>query len=258
MKLLRFVTGQLLPPLALLVVVLAIWQGVVRYFEIPLFLLPAPSDVFASARTNAAMLLTATGYTLQAALLGFVCSLVLGTLVSFAFAQFPLARRCGYPYAVFLQTVPIVAIAPLVIAICGTNVRSVILVATIISLFPIITNVTTGLLAIDPRLREYFRVQRATRWQLLTKLQIPTAIPYLVTGAKTSSGLAMVGAIVGEFFAGYGQDRYGLGQLIQASSDTSRTERVMAAVIASALCGIAIFATVNLFAWLALRRWTQA
>ena len=164
-------------------------------------------------------------------------------------------RRCGYPYAIFLQTVPIVAIAPLVIAVCGQNLRSVVLVSTIISLFPIITNVTTGLLSVDPRLAELFAVYQASRWQQLCKLQIPTAIPHLVTGAKVSSGLAMVGAIVGEFFAGYGQERYGLGFLIQANSDTLRTDRLMAAVFASAVLGVAMFTLVNLLARWLLKRW---
>lgn len=257
MRKLVWLAREALPPLVLLALVLAAWQGVVTAFEIPPYLLPGPMAVLHAAQSDAPRLLAAMGYTLQAALCGFVASLVLGTLIAFAFAQSSLVRRSGYPYAIFLQTVPIVAIAPLVIAVCGQNVGSVVLISLIISLFPIITAGTTGLLSVDPRLDELFRVYRASRWQRLTKLQIPTAVPYLVTGARTSSGLAMVGAIVGEFFAGYGQDRYGLGRLIQTTSDTLRTDKLFAAVLASALLGVLIFAGVSGLASLLLKRWTE-
>lgn len=258
MNLLSRLARDVLPPLVLFAGVVFIWGLAVWALSIPAYLLPAPWAVAQAAWMDAGRLLSAMGLTFTAALCGFAASLVLGTLISFAFAQSALVRRCGYPYAIFLQTVPIVAIAPLVIAICGQNLRSVVLVSTIISLFPIITNVTTGLLAVDPRLTELFAVYRATRWQRLTKLQIPTAVPHLVTGAKVSSGLAMVGAIVGEFFAGYGQERYGLGFLIQANSDTLRTDRLIAAVFASALLGVAMFTLVATLSRWALKRWLQA
>lgn len=252
---LRWIGAYALPPLVLLALGLAAWEGAVRWFEIPGYLLPPPSAVAAAARRDAAQLLSAMRYTLVAAASGFGVSLVLGSLVAMAFAQSAWIRRAGFPYAVLLQTVPIVAIAPLVIATCGQNFGSVVLIAVIISLFPIITNVTAGLLAVDPRLEELFLVLRATRWQRLTKLQIPTAVPYLLTGAKTSSGLAMVGAVVGEFFAGYGQSEYGLGFLIQLSSGLLRTDKLFAAVLAAALLGVGIFGLVNL-AGSTLRRWT--
>lgn len=254
---LRLLLTYVLPPLLLLGAILALWEVCVRAFQIPKYLLPSPLNVLAAIRENSLQLLTAMGYTLQATLSGFLCSLALGTVVSFVFAQSSIARRCGYPYAVFLQTMPIVAVAPMIIAVCGPNVTSVILVATIISLFPIITNVTTGLLSVDPKLQELFRVYQASRWQVFTRLQMPTAVPYLIIGAKTSSGLALVGALVGEFFAGYGQNRYGLGRMIQVSSDALQTDRVMAALLASAALAIAIFAVVNVLAALFLQRWTN-
>jgi NitT/TauT family transport system permease protein len=254
----RYACEFLLPPLVLLLLLLAAWEGSIRLWGLPSYLLPRPGAVAATALRDAPQLLSAMGYTLWAAACGFLLSLALGSVVAMLFAQSSLIRRAGYPYAIFLQTVPIVAIAPLVIAVMGQNLRSVILIAVVISLFPIITNVTAGLLAVDPKLVELFRVLRASRWQRLVKLQIPTAVPYLLTGAKTSSGLAMVGAIVGEFFAGYGQEKYGLGYLIQANSDALRTDKLFAAVLAAALLGVAIFTLVNLLAGLLLRRWTDA
>jgi len=181
---------------------------------------------------------------------------VLGSIIAMVFAQSTILRRAGYPYAIFLQTVPIVAIAPLMIAIFGQNLRSVVLIAVVISLFPIITNVTAGLMAVDPKLDELFLVLRASRWQRLLKLQIPTAVPYFVTGARTSSGLAIVGAIVGEFFAGYGQQAFGLGFLIQSNNDNLRTDKLFAAVLAAALLGILIFGVINLVSQWLLKRWS--
>jgi NitT/TauT family transport system permease protein len=255
-KQLRRFVEFVLPPLLLLAAGLGVWELLVRWYEVPAYLLPPPSSVARAAIRNAEQIASAMRYTMVAAAAGFTISLVLGAAIAMAFAQSAWIRRAGYPYAVFLQTVPIVAIAPVVIATLGQDLRSVVLIAVIISLFPIITNVTAGLLAVDPKLEELFHVLRATRWQRLLKLQIPTAIPYLLTGAKTSSGLAMVGAIVGEFFAGYGQEAYGLGYLIQANSDSLSTNKLFAAVLAAALLGVGIFGLVNLVA-LSLGRWTK-
>lgn len=253
----RFFAEQILPPALAFALLLGLWQGAIWVFRLPAFLLPSPLSVGEVLISDAPRITLATYYTFVTALAGFAASLLVGVGVSFAFAQSTLLRRAGYPYAIFLQTVPIIAIAPLIIAIFGAHWLSIVAIAAIISLFPIITNTTAGLLAVDPRLDELFKILRASRMARLRKLQIPTAIPYLVTGAKVSCGLAMVGAIVGEFVAGYGENRFGLGRLIQANSDTLKTDRMMAAVLAAALLGILIFAAVNLLAAWLLRRWTE-
>jgi NitT/TauT family transport system permease protein len=118
--------------------------------------------------------------------------------------------------------------------------------------------VTTGLITIDAGLRDLFRLHRATRWQVLRKLQIPNAVPYLVTGARTSSGLAVVGAIVGEFFVGYGMREHGLGYIILYAGPQLKTDQLFAATIASALLGIIMFAATTLAGKAALGRWHEA
>ena len=258
MALRRFLIENLIPPVLLLALVVALWEFAVWWFEIGAYLLPAPHAVAKAGWEDRWKLLNAAKYTLTATGAGFAISFVAGTLIAMAFAQSAIIRRAGYPYAIFLQTVPIVAIAPLVVAVLGQNLQSVVLVAVIISLFPIITNVTAGLLAVDPKLVELFAVLRASRWQRLLKLQIPTAIPHAITGAKTSSGLAMVGAIVGEFFAGTSGERFGLGYLISSNNDYLRTDKLFAAVFVAALLGIAIFGAVNLVASWLLKRWLEA
>ncbi|MHB8866241.1 MAG: ABC transporter permease [Pirellulaceae bacterium] len=254
----RFVLQHVLPPLLLLLLVLVMWQAAVTVWDLPPFLLPGPVEVARGAAKRWGDLVAAIGLTGAGAVCGFAASLVFGTATALLFSQSGTIRSSCYPYAIFLQTVPIVAIAPLIVTWFGSGFASVVLIACIISLFPIITNVTTGLIAIDPGLRDLFRLHRASRWQLLRKLQIPNAVPYLVTGARTSSGLAVVGAIVGEFFVGYGTRHHGLGFIILYAGPQLKTDQLFAATIASALLGVVMFGTTTLLGKAVLARWYEA
>jgi len=263
------ISSVLLPPVILFAIVLVLWHVLVEVNEIEPYLVPLPADVWNAAKEarietvdgvikgNFSQLGQATWNTALAAVSGFGLSLLIGTLTAFVFSQSVLIRRSFYPYAIFLQTVPIVAIAPLVINWFGTGLQSVIVVTVVISLFPIITSVTVGLTSVDKGLRELFVLNQATRWQTLLKLRMPHAVPYLVTGARTSSGLAVVGAIVGEFFAGYGSDHYyGLGYLILQTSAQLRTDMLFATILASALLGVIMFIVVTWIGFKLLARWT--
>ena len=133
--------------------------------------------------------------------------------------------------------------------------QSVVLVAFILSLFPILSNGTQGLLDIDPDLLDLFRLNNSSRWQVLVKLRFPSAVPAILAGARTASGLSVVGSIVGEFFVGYGKKEFGLGYLIFATNGQSQLDRLFAAVLTSTLFGIAIFALVNLISVTILSNW---
>jgi len=244
-----------LPPVVLFLLVLAVWQAATFLFKLPDYLLPAPTDVLQAAVKIRGALLEGTFLTAAAALCGFASSLAAGTLAGFAFCQSRVVRSSFYPYAVFLQTVPIIAVAPLIVVWFGYGFQSVVVVSFIISLFPILANATAGLTEIDPDLIELFRLYGATRRQVLLKLRLPHAVPFLVTGAKTSAGLAVIGAIVGEFFAGYGTTRFGLGYLVLQSKDQFKTPELFAAVMASTLLGVAVFACVSAAGATILRRW---
>ena len=247
-----------LPPLATFVVVIVVWDVVALWFRMPAYLLPRPGRVAAVAWEKGPELALATRVTAAGALAGLGLSTAGGCLVAFAFSQSSIIRRGLFPYAIFLQTIPIVAIAPLVIIWFGNGFASVVVVAFIISLFPIITSTTTGLLSVDPNLVDLFRVHGATRWQTLWRLRLPNAVPYLVTGVKTSCGLSVIGAIVGEFFAGYGGRAFGLGYLINQTKDQLKTDYLFAAIGASTLLGVALFATVSLVGDTILARWHVA
>jgi NitT/TauT family transport system permease protein len=251
----RWMLEAVLPPLTLFALFVLVWHACVVGFRLKPYLLPAPLAVGRALVNDAAVLGSAVIYTGSAALCGFGASLFIGTWIAFAFSQSRLLRSSGYPYFIFLQTVPIVAIAPLIVRWCGNGFQSVVLVAFILSLFPILSNGTQGLLEIDPDLLDLFRLNNATRWQMLTKLRFPSAIPGILAGARTASGLAVVGAIVGEFFVGYGSKRFGLGYLINTTNDQLQIDRLFAAVLTSTLFGIAIFGLVNLMSVTILRRW---
>ena len=145
-------------------------------------------EVFEALRSLRVELAAATARTALAAISGLAISTALGTFTAFAFAQSSLVRRAFYPYAILFQTVPVIAIAPLIILAFGRGFHSVTLVASVISVFPVVTNTTTGLLQIDNQLHELFRLHGASWWQTLWKLRLPSALPWMITGIRIASG----------------------------------------------------------------------
>ncbi len=246
-----------LAPFLVLAVVATIWHLVVIWLRVPNIILPSPVAVMNALWHERSVLLKASWVTLQAAAAGLLCSAVFGSFIAVLFSQSSLLRVALYPYVIFLQTVPIVAIAPLLIIWSGNNFRTIVLVATIISIFPVIANVTSGLLSINENLRELFRMQSATRWQMLTKLRIPAAIPQLVLGLRISSGLAVIGAIVAEFFVGNSGEYDGLGTIMTSRQANLKTAELIAALMACTCLGIMLFAGINLLSATLLRRWTR-
>jgi len=244
-------------PVALFIFVLIAWEIATVIGKIPKYLLPAPTAVLSAAVDDWRQLASATYRTAAAAVCGFGLSVVIGTLAGCVFSQSRLIRSSFYPYAIFLQTVPMIAIAPLIVIWFGFGFQSVVVVSFVISLFPVLANATAGLTAIDPDLFELFRLYRATRWQVLLKLRLPHAVPYLLAGAKTAAGLAVIGAIVGEFFAGHGTQQFGLGYLVLQGKDHFKLPVLFAAVAASTLLGVLVFGTVSIVGATILRRWND-
>lgn len=243
-----------LPPILFLLLFLAVWQAAVLLLHVPSFLVPSPLSVAVEAWSSRSDLVPASLTTLVGALAGFAAALVGGTAGALLFAQARWIRASLYPYAIFLQTVPIVAIAPLVVIWFGAGFASIVLVSFVLSVFPVLSNGVEGMTRVDPRLLELFSLHNAGPGQILFKLRLPHAVPYLVAGAKVASGLTVIGAIVGEFFAGYGADRPGLGYLILQSAGQLRTELLFACVGASTLLGLGVFLATGLVSRLVLAR----
>ena len=243
------------PPVLFSVLVALVWHGSVTLLGIKPYLLPGPLAVAHAVSTHLETLLGAAALTALAALSGFVLSFAIGFLVAVLFSQSRLAERSLYPYAIFLQTVPIVAIAPLIVLWIGHGLAGVVAVSFIISLFPVIANTTAGLTSVDEELLDLFSLNQASRWQVLTKLRVPHAVPAMLTGARISCGLSVIGAIVGEFFASYAGEDAGLGLLVASWIKQYHTDRAFAAVALASVLGLLMFSAVNVAASLLLRRW---
>jgi NitT/TauT family transport system permease protein len=214
------------------------------------YLLPPPSAVFLAIIQDWPELFAALGKTSAGAVTGFVLSAVCGVAVAVFLSSSRGIQRAFYPYAVFFQTVPIIAIAPLLVIWFGYGLRTVIASAFVVSIFPVIANTLTGILSTDPALRDLFRLYGASTLVTLFKLRFPAALPQILTGMRVAAGLAVIGAIVGEFIGGQG-----LGSVVDIARTQQRTDKVFAAVLLASALGLALFGAINLISSLTLRHW---
>jgi NitT/TauT family transport system permease protein len=238
-----------LPPLAPLVAVTLLVEIAVRQQWVRAFLVPAPSTVARTLWAEAPQFRALVLETTSASLIGFALSIAAGITIAVLLSSAAWIQRAFYPYAVFFQTVPIIAIAPLLVIWLDFE-RTVRASAFIVSVFPVIANTLSGLLATDPALRDLFKLYGASRTATLWKLRLPYALPSILTGLRVAAGLAVVGAIVGEFITGAG-----IGGDIIVARQQQRVDRVFADLLLSALLGIALFALINLTSRLSLRHW---
>lgn len=247
--------SRALPPVVALVLLLAVWEVLTRALRVEAYLLPPPSAIAVAAMKEAPTLAQGALTTARAALTGFVLSAVLGVVAAIVLTSSRLVERAFYPYTVFLQTVPIVAIAPLLAVWLGPGVQAVSVCALIVSVFPVIANTVTGLRSVDPALRDLFRLYGAGRVATLVKLTLPAALPHIVTGLRIAGGLAVIGALVGELFAGFSEGSPGLGIVVQTAYKQLRTDLLFAAVLTATGLGLALFAAVNALGARVLGRW---
>jgi NitT/TauT family transport system permease protein len=252
---LRKLAVSALPPALSLALFLGLWEALVRALAVPAYLLPPPSAVLAAGAEKAPALLGAAWTTARAALVGFFLSAVVGVVAAVVLSSSRLVERAIYPYAVFLQTVPILAIAPLLVIWFGPGDRAVSVSAFIASFFPVLANTLSGLRSVEPALRDLFRLYGAGRVQTLFKLSLPASLPSIVTGLRVAAGLAVIGTIVGEFVAGFSESGAGLGILVLEAGRQLRTDLLFAAVLCASALGLALFGATNLFGWYLLRRW---
>ncbi|MGB0595559.1 MAG: ABC transporter permease [Rubripirellula sp.] len=234
-----------------------IWQLAIDRFDLPKALLPTPRQCWAAVMSHRGTLLRGILGTGLAAVSGLIAAVILGSCLAILFSQSKKLRLALFPYVLLLQTVPIVAIAPLLIIWSGYRFRTVIIVTVIVCFFPIVNSVTAGLLSASREASDLFRLYGANRWQRLWRLQIPSAIPHLMVGVRTSSGLAVIGAIVAEFFIGDATSFPGLGTLMMGWQALIKTDALIAAVFASALLGLVIYGVIQLLTGFLLKRWTS-
>ena len=245
-------------PLVVALLLLALWQGLVVAFDVPVFLVPSPARVAQTLVADAGLLFGALVNTLKITLFSFIAATVVGVLIAFAFVQSRLVEVALFPYAVLLQVTPIVAIAPLIIIWVKDPTASLVICATLVALFPIIANTTLGLRSVNPGLMSYFRLNRASRLQVLLRLRIPSALPYFFGGLRISSGLALIGAVVAEFVAGTGGTGTGLAYQILQAGYQLNIPRMFAALLLITVTGVLLFAAMSLLSGWALGSWHES
>jgi NitT/TauT family transport system permease protein len=219
---------------------------------------PKPTDIAATLIGDWPTLLKALGMTLRVALQAFAAAIVIGTLIAFLFVQSRAIEKSFFPYAVLLQVTPVVAIAPLIIILVKNTQLALTICATVVALFPIISNTTLGLRSVDPGLANLFRMNRAGRLQTLFRLRIPSALPYFFGGLRISSGLALIGAVVAEFVAGTGGRSAGLAYELLQSGFQLDISRMFAALFLITLAGVGLFTLMTGLSKLALAHWHES
>lgn len=232
------------------IILIMILEISVRNGWIPSYLLPSATEVFKAFINDYRILTEASLQTLFASFTGFLLAAFLGISIGFSFSLNSWVRKALLPYAIFFQTVPIIAIAPLLVIWFGFGLPTVIVSAMIVAIFPCITATLSGMQSTPKELIDLFQLYRAKKWQRLTKLEFPYSLPTVFTGLRISAGLAVIGAIVGEFIAGGG-----LGGLIDVSRTRQRVDLVFASIILAALIGLVM---VSITQWLRaklLSRW---
>lgn len=238
---------------------LLVWQGLIWLLAIQPYILPSPMRVAHAVVARFSSLMTSFLITAAAAAGGLAAALAVGILIALLFAQSPWIRRMFYPYTVLLQTVPIVAVAPLILMWVGPGLQSVLLVAFIICLAPIIANTTQGLISVDRNMVDLFLMHGASRSQVLLKLRMPHALPSIFTGIRISAGIAVIGAITGELFGGAARVGVGgIGYAIQYANSQLETDYLFALVLAASVLGFVFFFITMFLEWYFLHEWHES
>jgi NitT/TauT family transport system permease protein len=242
-------------PVIVAILFLAVWQGAVTFWEVPPWLVPSPLLVFETLIADRELLFRSLGVTLGIALAALAIATVLGVLAALLFVQSRWIEMSLFPYAVLLQVTPIVAIAPLIIIWVRDVQVALVVCAVVVAIFPIISNTTLGLRSVDPGLLALFRLCRASRWQELTRLRIPSALPFFFGGLRIASGLALIGAVVAEFVAGTGGESAGLAYQILLAGFQLNIPRLFAALVLITATGVALFGGSVWLSNRVLRKW---
>jgi NitT/TauT family transport system permease protein len=248
---------RLVMPVIALALAIGLWEAVVRYYELPPYILPGPLLVFETLKTDWGTLSESLLVTLRTTAIALVLAVVGGVLLALLFASSRLVERSLFPFAVILQVTPIIAVAPLLLVYLEPG-TAVLVCAWIVAFFPILSNTALGLASVDRNLQDLFELYGASRWKTLFLLRVPAALPFFLGGLRIAGGLALIGAVVAEIAAGTAGRGSGLAYRIVESGYRLNVPRMFAALLLISLAGIAIFALLTLIQHLTLRRWHES
>ncbi|HLQ94460.1 MAG TPA: ABC transporter permease [Xanthobacteraceae bacterium] len=233
------------------------WELSVVWLAIPPYVLPAPHVVFATIVADWKLLSESLLITLVTTVEGFALALAGGVGLAVLFNQSRLIEYSLYPFAVMLQVTPVVAIAPLLLIYLSQE-AAVLVCAWIVAFFPVLSNTTLGLNSVDHNLVDLFRLYGATRVQVLWRLKLPAALPYILGGLKIAGGLSLIGAVVAEIAAGAAGSGSGLAYRISESGYRLNIPRMYAALLLLSAAGVVIYFALSLVSYLMLRRWHES
>jgi putative hydroxymethylpyrimidine transport system permease protein len=249
-----------LPPIAVVAALIGLWELAARWdliadaLSIEPFLVPAPTDVAESLWNDRELLAENAWVTLQEVVLGFAIAVVAGVAFAIVLHLSDVLRRAFYPLLMASQTVPVIAIAPILVVWLGFGIGPKLAIIALVCFFPITVNMLDGLRSVDPELPRMMRTLDASRAQILSRVEIPSALPFLLSGAKIAAVISVIGAVFGEWS---GADE-GLGHLILVAQGQVQTARVFAAVLVLSVIAISLFGLVALlerrYAWWAPAR----
>lgn len=227
-------------PLTTFILFLMIWELIVELFNISSLILPAPTDVLIKLYEQAPYLFKQSSITLAESVFGFLlgCSMAIALAILFQYSK--TLNKAFYPYAIAIKAIPLVALAPVVVLWFGTGLASKIILAAIISFFPILVNTIQGLNSTEPEAVDLLETLSATKTDILFKLRLPTALPFIFTGMKVSSTFAVVGAVVAEFVGA----NSGIGYVVKSSSYYLDTDLTFAAIFMAASIGLLFFGVI--------------
>jgi putative hydroxymethylpyrimidine transport system permease protein len=235
-------TARVLAPASLIALFLGLWEGAVRAFRVPPYLLPPPSRIFSAFGTNFALLAHHGAVTLAEILLGLLLATVLGVLLALALHASPSLERALRPFLLASQMIPVFAIAPLLVVWLGYGMGPKVVITALIGFFPIAVNEWDGLRTAGAESVDLLRSMGATRQQLLVKLLFPASLPSFFSGLKVAATLSVVGATIGEWVGA----RRGLGFLMLESNARLRLDLVFASILMLTLVGLLLYAALRI------------
>lgn len=233
---------SVLVPLAMVAGLLTCWQVGVRLFEVPTYIAPAPSDVATEFVNKFPLLLKNFWPTLYESVLGFFAGNLAAILIAIAFVHNKFVEKAFFPLAVFINTIPILAIAPILVLIFGAGLTAKVVIAALICFFPTLVNMVRGLQAVSPQSLELARILSASKSEIFWKIRLPSSLPFLFSALKIAATTCVIGAIVGEWI---GAD-VGLGALIIDSTFNFRSALLYATVFMSSGLSVFLFVMVSL------------
>ena len=247
-----------LMPLITLSAAIGFWEWAVWYYEVPKYLIPAPSLIAQTLIKDGPSLMVSAWFTVKLTFFSLTLAIIGGVLLGALFALSRPVEMSLFPFAVILQVTPVVAIAPLILIYVDSTFAALLICAWIVAFFPILSGTVIGLRSADHNLRDLFTLYRATPWQRLRYLLAPSALPQFMAALKVAGGLSLIGAVVAEFVAGAAGQNTGLASRIIEASFRSEIPRMFAALVLVSLLGIAIFALTTWASRRVLGHWHES